>query len=586
MSSYSFSNAEIAKKLRNVAAAYIIRGAGNIFQIRAYENAASSIEHSTAEIYDLWQENKLDQVSALGSRLQEYLNELFTTGEVKHFKTVIEGIPDIVFTLLDISGIGPKTAQSLASLGVKDLVDLKEKIESDKLVQQGFSAKIAQKILSSLKDAADRKQRMLLPYAFAQAEKILNYLTANPHVPRADFLGSLRRMVATVGDLDFAVSSKKSREVVEYFCQMPGVKQIIDKGENKAAVLLRNGLHVDLLVGEPDSYGALLQHFTGSKSHNIKLRELANNQGYSLSEYGAKKLQNKQIIHFKTERQLYDLLKMQLPPPEIRENTGEVEAALEHRLPNLIKHEDIKGDIHLHSNYPISNPSHGPGVSSIEEIVKKAQELGYQYAGIADHPPGLSAVTKEQMISWTQKRTKFIQFLASKTKSIRVLNGLEIDILGNGSLSVPDEALVLLDFCIAGIHSGHRGSKEKITSRLKAALENPHVDIISHPTNRLLNQRESSEADWEEIFRIAASHKKILEINAYPDRLDLRDDLVRQALKFGVKFIINTDAHEISQMENMKFGVAVARRGWATRADITNSWIWTEFAKWFKIRIS
>ena len=323
---------------------------------------------------------------------------------------------------------------------------------------------------------------------------------------------------------------------------------------------------------------------------------MALEKGLSLSEYGVKKTKGKgesrkgKVIQTKTEEEFYKLLEMQTPPPEIREDTGEIEAALRQAqgkpggLPKLVELKDVKGDLHTHSNYPFPNPSHGPGANSIEEMVKKARELGYEFIGISDHPPGHGVVSKDDMIKAIEKRTKVIQQLRQGTNSIRVLNGLEIDILGDGSLSVPDEALATLDYCIAGIHSGHRGSKEIITKRLIGALSNPNVDIISHPTNRLLNERESSEADWEEIFKIAAKNNKILEINGYPNRLDLRDDLVRRALEFGVKFMINTDAHALNQMDNMRFGVSVARRGWVEPQDVVNCWPWTKFAQWFKLK--
>ncbi|OGE64577.1 hypothetical protein A3I48_00210 [Candidatus Daviesbacteria bacterium RIFCSPLOWO2_02_FULL_36_7] len=584
------SNQQLARIFRNVAASYTIKNIGNIFQIRAYENAASSVENSTVEVHDLWQEDKLSEVPNLGSKLQEYLDELFKTGKVKHFEEVEQGIPEVVFDLLDITGVGPKTAQKLAVLGVKDLEDLKKKIKSGELVNKGFSSKIAQNIMLGLHDLDQREGRMLLPYAAVQADKVLNYLKQNPLVLQAYPLGSLRRMVATVGDLDFAVSSEQEKEVVDYFCKMKDVVRIVDQGINRVTVVFNSGIQGDLLVGHPDSFGALLQHFTGSKAHNIKLRTLAQKKGFSLSEYGIKKVtriksleSREELITTETEDEIYKTLGMQTPLPEIREDTGEIEAALEHKLPVLVQLKDIKGDLHLHSNFPIVSPSHGPGVDSIEEIIKKAQDLGYEFVGASDHPPGFTSVSKEDITKWVEKRTKFIHGLSQGTKSIRVLNGLEIDILGDGSLSVPDEVLAALDYCIAGIHSGHRGSREKITERLIKALENPHVDIISHPTNRLLNERESSEADWEEIFKLAAKNNKILEINAYPNRLDLRDDLVRRALSFGVKFIINTDAHQVAQMDNMRFGVAVARRGWAAKKDVVNCWDWTSFAKWFNI---
>ncbi len=592
------SNAQVAKILRNVATALTIKKTGNFFQIRAYENAADSIEHSTAAVADLWAEGKLSKVPGLGENIQSYLDELFKTGKVKHFEELIKNIPEIVFDLLDIHGIGPKTAEEIAKLGVKNLDDLKRKIKSGELIQKGFSPKIAQNILSSLSSIHKQENRMLLPYADMAAKKIINYLKEDPTILQADVLGSLRRRVATIGDLDFAVSTNNPKKSIERFCKMPGVVRVIDKGEFKSTVVLQSGIQIDLLVGLPDCYGALLQHFTGSKAHNIKLRILANDKGYSLSEYGVKRIEDGRlnmedgkIIKTETEEEFYKLMKMQTPPPEIREDGGEIEAGLKYELPDLIDLKDITGDFHLHSNFEIKNPSHGPGADSMENIVRKAKQLGYKVIGISDHAPGYTTSSKEAIIEWVKKRTKFIQSLNKNlpagrqdTKSVRVLNGLEVDILGNGNLSVPDEALDTLDYCIAGIHSGHRGSKELITRRLLGALNNPHVDIISHPTNRLLNERESSEADWPEVFKAAAKNKKILEINSAPNRLDLRDDLVKLAIEYGVKFIINTDAHEIEQMDNMLYGISVARRGWATKEDIVNSWDWTKFCNWFKIK--
>ncbi len=583
------SNPIVAKLLRNVAAAYTIKGIGNVFQIRAYENAADSIEHSTVEIEDLWKEGKLETIPGLGQAIQGYLDELFKKGSVVHFKEIQKSIPTVVFELLDIPGVGPKTAQKIAELGVKDLKDLQIKLKSGDLVKKGFSEKLAQNILGGLREVSSRTGRMLLPFAYAQAEKIVAYLKLSKDVKDADVLGSLRRMVATIGDLDFSASSEKGEKVIEHFCNMPGVSRILDKGQTRATVVLKSGLQLDLLVGEPKSYGALLQHFTGGKNHNIHLRTLAEKKGLSLSELGVKK--GKKLITTRTEEEFYKLLNMQTPAPEIREDQGEIEASLEHQLPKLVETSDIKGDLHLHSNFPIKSPSHGPGINSIEEIIEKGKELGHEFVGISDHPLGTSTTNDAEKIEWVEKRTKHIQELRKDlpagrqgTKSIRVLNGLEIDILGDGSLNVPDKALETLDYCIAGIHSGHRGDKEVITKRLITALNNPHVDIISHPTNRLLNERDSSEADWEQVFKEAAKNKKILEINSFPNRLDLRDDLIKLALQYGVKFVINTDAHQIEQMENMRFGVAVARRGWATKKDIVNTWGFKDMAEWFNIK--
>lgn len=576
-----YSNLQVTKLLRSVAAALTIKN-GSIFQIRAYESTADAIEHLTSEVKDLWEEDKLDDIPGVGENLKNYLDELFRTGRVKHFEGIKKGIKPSTFEFLDIPGVGPKTALKLTKLGVKSLNDLQERIASGELIKRGFSQKIANRISLGLMEIGSRTGRMLLPYAAEYAKRIMEYLKKSPDAIAVDPLGSLRRQVATIGDLDFAAASEKPREVVDYFVRMPGVARVVDQGENKATVVLASGLQADLLVGKPESYGAILQHFSGSKHHNIKLRSYALEKGLSLSEYGVKNVKTGKLIPTKTEEELYKLLDMDTPAPEIREDAGEIEEALKHRLPKLVEFKDISGDFHLHSNFPLE-PSHDSGVNSIEEIIAQAKQLGYLYVGISDHSPGFTTHGKDQIVRLIEKRTKFIQNLQKKTKSIRVLNGLEIDILSDGFLSVPDEVLEALDYSIAGIHSGHRGTKEFITKRILKALENPYVDVLAHPTGRLLNERDSYEADWEEIFKFAAKNNKLLEINAFPNRLDLRDDLVRMALSFGVKFIINTDSHQVEQMGNMPYGVAVARRGWVTKESVVNSWDWTRVSKWFRL---
>ncbi|MBI2593303.1 PHP domain-containing protein [Candidatus Daviesbacteria bacterium] len=581
------SNADVANLLKSVATA-ITLSKGNFFEIRAYNSAADAIEHSTSEIKDLWQEGKLGDIPGVGKSIQSYLEEYFKTGKVKHFDSLLGRHPAVIYELIKIPGIGPATALDLSKIGVKSIDDLKEKIESGKIIKDGLSEKLSEKIGRGLLEINSRTGRMLLPYAFSQAEKILEYLKKSKDVIEASPLGSLRRMVVTIGDLDFAVSSKNPSAVVDHFIKMPGVKEIQGQGESKASIVLESGLHVDLLVGEPDSYGALLQHFTGSKHHNVHLRSIALDKGLSLSEYGLRKvvsgksLESGEVIHCKTEDNLYEILGMQTPPPEIREDTGEIEAALIKGLPGLVNLKDIKGDFHLHSNFPIDS-SHDYGTGSPEEIIKKGIELGYKYVGLSDHAPALGTHTKEEILKLIEKRKKVIQELQTKYKSIRVLNGLEIDIASDGSLTVPEDSLKLLDYTVVGIHTGHKGSKESITKRILTALESPYATILAHPTGRLINERDSYDADWEEIFKIAAKNKKFLEINSYPNRLDLRDDLIRMALKFGVEFIINTDSHSVEQMVNMPFGVSVARRGWATKKDIGNTWDWKDLRKWFTI---
>ncbi len=567
--------------LRQVATAYTLKKS-NVFQIQAYENAAAAIEHSTSEVRDLWEEKRLDQLPAIGDILKARLEELFTTGKVKHWEEVKKGIPEEVFEFIDIPGVGPKIALELSKLGASDKNDLKKKLESGLLVGRGFSQKIAAKILASLVRSKTESSRMLLPYAFAQTERVLEYLQKNPDVKRADALGSLRRMVATVGDLDFAVSSSRPSEIVEYLVNMPGISRVEDKGERKVTLINNLGLRLDFMIAEPEAYGALLQHFTGSKAHNIHLRIIAERKGLSLSEYGIKNVKTGQVHRPVSEEEFYRLLDMEMPPPEIREDTGEIEAALEHSLPELVQAGDIKGDLHVHDNFPIE-PSHDLGQSSVGDIIREARKLGYQYVGISDHSPSSGNHTAGQITELIRKHIRYIDKYKYSHKSIRVLKLIEVDIQPDGELSMPDEALKLLDFAIASIHSLHSQPKGEITKRILKALENPRVKVLGHPTGRLINKRDSYDADWEAIFKAAASRRIALEINSFPDRLDLPDNLVRLAKSFGVKFVIDTDSHEASQMSNIRFGVAVARRGWATSEDILNCWEWDKFAAWFGV---
>lgn len=587
------SNQYISDLLRSVATS-ISLSKGNFFEIRAYNSAADAIEHSTSEVKDLWQEGKLGDIPGVGKSIQAHLEEFFKTGKVKHFETLLAKHPAVVYELIKIPGVGPATAIDLEKIGVEGVDDLREKIESGKIIKNGLSEKLAEKISRGLLEISSRTGRMLLPYAFAQAEKIVEYMKSSKDVLEIDPLGSLRRMVVTIGDLDFAVSSENPKGVIDHFVKMPGVKEVQGEGENKAMVVLESGLHVDLLVGSPESYGALLQHFTGSKHHNVHLRSLAQGKGLSLSEYGVKDLSNKQstsdkLIPVKHEEDIYKMLGMQTPPPEIREDTGEIESALKHTLPGLVESKDIKGDFHLHSSFLIDS-SHDYGTGSLEEIIKEAIKLGYKYVGLSDHAPAPGTHSKEEILKLIEKRTKVIQQLqmkydqrssSSSSKSIRVLNGLEVDITLNGDLALPEEALKMLDYTVVGIHSGHRANKETLTKRILKALESPYSTILAHPTGRLINDRDSYDADWEAIFKKSAENKKFLEINAHPKRLDLRDDLVRLALSFGVKFMIDTDSHAIDQMTNMPFGVSVARRGWTEKKDIGNTWEWKDLSKWF-----
>ncbi len=581
-----FTNLQVAQLLRKVAAAYTIKK-DNPFQIAAYQSAADAIEHATSEIKDLWQEKKLDTIPGVGEHLKAYLGELFKTGKVSHFDSVIRKVPRQTFEFLEIPGIGPKTAYKLAKSGVKNVSDLKSKLEARKLVD--FSEKLSEKILQGISEYSARDQRLLLPDAARIAEQVLTWLKTSPAVKRADPLGSLRRQVATVGDIDFAVSSETPQKVITHFLQYPQIKETLASGDRKATVILKSGIQVDLMVQEPAKYGALLQHFTGSKQHNIHLRKLANERGLSLSEYGIKKIDHKGdqfaedlIFECATEEEFYKKLGLSYIPPELREDSGEIGAAQDDKLPKLVELDSIKGDLHVHTDYKIET-SHDYGSESAKQAIEKAIRLGYEYLALSDHSPSMGNHTAKQVEELINKRTQHITSLQSKYREIKILNSLEIDILSDGSLSVTDSLLATLDLVIAGVHSSMRQTRTAMTKRIISAIKSPHVDVITHPTGRLINKRQSYEADWDQIFQACVKENTALEINAWPQRLDLPDVLVRDAIAKGVKFVIDTDSHALSHLDNMKFGVAVARRGWATREDIINAWNWVDFAKWFGI---
>jgi len=585
------TNREIALLLRKVAGSYIVKDEKKFhFQIRAYQKAADSIENATIELKDLWDEGKLNSIPGIGASLTAHLDELFKTGRVKHFEDIIKSLPKALFILMGISGIGPKTAYKLATilkLSEKNAVSDLEKAISQHRVRiiEGFGEKSEEELLKSIDDykkGQTKENRMLLPLAIAIAQEVLIYLRQNKAVIRADPLGSLRRMVTTVGDIDIAVATENPKEVIEHFANYPHAKRVLGKGELASSrIILSSGRQVDLLVQSEKSYGALLQHFTGSKFHNIALRELALKKGLSLSEYGIKK--DGKLIEYRTEEDFYRAVGLPWIPPEIREDTGEIEAAANENLPNLVTIKDIKGDQQIHSDFPIE-PSHDLGNSSMEEILNMAKSLKYEYVGFSEHNPSVSKHTDKQIIDLLKRRNEKVEKLRLNNKDVRIINLLEVDIIANGDLALKNDALKLLDGVIASVHTGFDQSRSDMTNRIINALKNPYVRFLGHPTGRLLNQREGYEADWDAIFSVCKEFDKALEINAYPDRLDLPDFLVRKAVENNVKLIINTDSHDVSQMTLMSYGVAVARRGWATKHDIVNTMGYNDFIKWIHIR--
>jgi len=584
------TNLEIAKLLRKVAAAYTVLGE-NFFKIQAYVKAADSIEHATSEVKDLFEAGKLDVIPGLGKHIREYLTELFEKGRVAHFDQIMGKLPKGMFEILGIPGIGPKTAFKIAkTLGVSSISDLKEVAISGKLsTLPGFGEKTVQEILRGIEEMSRREERMLLPYAWNLANEIVTHLKKSPHILEVYPLGSLRRMVATIGDIDIAASTKNPIGAIDSFVKLPHVARVIEKGEHKATVVLKNGRQVDFMVSSPDRFGALLQHFTGSKMHNIHLRKIANEKGMSLSEYGISQISqvgnqfaSDFLVKCKNEAEFYKILGMDYIPPELREDTGEIEAAIVHRLPQLVQLKDIKGDLHVHSNFD-TETSHDLGVNSLLELADYAKKLGYEYIAITDHNPSVSGHTLVEIDRLLARRLKLIEEINS-SRGIKLLNSLEVDIMADGTLAVRDKILAKLDLVVASVHSSFNQGIDAMTKRILKALENPNVDILAHPTGRLIGSREGFEVHWEKIFTACKKLNKAIEINAWPERLDLPDTLVREAVREGVKLVISTDAHAKVHMDNMRFGVAVARRGWAEKENILNCLPFVDFANYFKIK--
>ena len=584
----SFTNAEIAKLLRHVAAAYTIENEAKYrFQVLAYQKAADSIDASSTEIKDLLQDNALDKLPGVGTSIKSHIMELFKEGKVGHFEQVLDRVSPAIFPLLDIPTFGPKKAFKLVhnfkltdpKTVIEDVYSLAEKGEIAPLDSFG------EKSQSDIKRAIDeyklgktKSSRMLLATAMEISDTMLAYLRKSKDVLQATTLGSLRRRKSTTGDIDIAVSSDNPTAVLDHFNAYPYKDRIIERGDITSSIILSGNKQVDLMVLKPEMLGSLLQHFSGSKEHNVHLREYAIKKGFSLSEKGVK-MKDGSLKTFDDEKKFYNFLGLEWIPPELRENQGEIEAAIQHKLPKLIELSDIKGDFHIHSNYPIE-PSHDLGQATMEEMLKRAKELKYEYLGFSEHNPSIGNHTEEEIYSILSKRNNKIEQLRKSTKDVRIINLLEVDILANGKLALSDRCLDLLDMAIVSIHSSFRTPKKEMMKRILSGLAHPKAKIFAHPSGRLINSREPYEVDWQELFEFVKANNKALEINSWPTRLDLQDTLVKQAKELGVKFVIDTDSHALPHMDNMPYGISVARRGWCEKDDILNTLPYEKLMDW------
>lgn len=582
------SNLEVAELLRAISASYQLKDPDkNKFRVIAYDKAADAIEHLSSEIKDVWDEGKLEEIPGVGTSISEHLGDIFKTGKSKHFEKIMEDFPPAIFDLIPLPRIGAKTAFKLVSkLKVKSVSDLEKKAKNGEIAKlEGFGQDSQEDILDAIKEYKTREKRMLLPYAEEISAGIVDWMKKDKFSLEINPLGSLRRKASTIGDIDIAVASKNASTTINHFCNYPKTKKIIEKGKTTASIYLGNDIQIDLMVQHPDSYGSLLQHFTGSKHHNISLREYALKKGLSLSEYGIKK-QGK-LKKFANEKNFYEYLNLDFIPPELREDLGEIETAFERKIPNLVELSDIKSDLQIHSNFN-TETSHDLGESSMEEIVDKANKLKYEYIAFTEHNPSKSQHTEKQIIDIIRKKKDVIDKLnysyvnSVKGSVKKVFNSLEIDILQDGKLPLNDVVLNLLDFALVSIHSSFKMSRLMMTERILLALSHPKIKIFAHPTARKLNVREGVEIDWTRIFKFCKENNKWIEINADPMRLDLPDSLVKDALREGVLLTMGTDSHHKDSLDNMRYAVSVARRGWAEKKDIVNTKSLNEFEKMIK----
>ncbi|KKQ42080.1 MAG: hypothetical protein US60_C0024G0009 [Microgenomates group bacterium GW2011_GWC1_37_8] len=588
------TNTQVAELLRAVAAAYQLKGEEkNRFRIIAYQRAADAVEHASSELKDLWDEGKLDEVPGIGIGIAQHLGELFKTGKSKHFEEVMKGFPKQMFDLMIIPGIGAKTAYKLvekfkSKISEKNAIaDLERIAKGGRIAKlEGFGEDSEKDILRSISEVKGRSKRILLPYALQVAKEILEWLNKSNEVLRAEPLGSLRRKASTVGDIDIAVSTNNPKVVIEHFVKFPKIQRILEKGVRTASIVIPGDIQVDVMVETPEGFGALLQHFTGSKHHNIALREYALKKNLSLSDYGIyiKKDGKKILKKIATEEDFYKFLRMDWIPPELREDSGEIKAALNNSLPRLIELKDIKADLQIHSSFDIET-SHDLGLSSMKEVASKALGLGYEYIAFTEHNPSHSRHSERQILDILKRKRENVDKINyslsnnANKRVIKLFNSLEIDILPTGKLPVTDAGMQTLDFALVSVHSSFRITKKLMTERVLSALSHPKVKIFAHPTARKLEQREGIELDWVKIFDLCKKENKWLEINADPMRLDLPDFMVREAVIKGIKLTLGTDAHHVDHMDNMIFGVSVARRGWATKGDIVNTRSVEDFEK-------
>ena len=563
-------NQEIARILYKIADLLEMEGVD--FKPQAYRKAAQNIESLSIDIEEVYKKGELQKIPGVGKSIAEKIKEFLETGRVKKLEELMKKIPVDIERLSEVEGLGPRMIKTLyEKLGVKNLDDLEKAAKEGRIRRlKGFGEKTEKKILENIELARQRQHRFLLGFVLPEANEIVEML--KKHVEKISLAGSIRRRKETVGDVDILAVSSNAKEIMDIFTSMKKVEKVLAKGETKSSVRLYGGIQVDLRIVAPESFGSALQYFTGSKEHNIELRKIAIKKGYKLNEYGL--FMGEKRIAGKNEEEVYEALGMQWIPPELRENRGEIEAALNRKLPKLVGYEEVKGDLQMHTKW-------SDGSNTIKEMIEEARQLGHKFIAITDHVGSLKVaggMDEREVL----EQAKEIEKLREAYDDIYIFHGVEANIMKNGELDVSNNLLKQVDVVLASVHSAFRMEEKEMTTRIIKAIEHEYVDILAHPTCRIIQKREPIKVDMEKILQTAKDNGIIMEINSYPDRLDLNDIHVKLAVDMGVKLSIGTDAHRKDHLQYYKLGIAVARRGWATKEDIINTYTVEKLQKIFK----
>jgi DNA polymerase (family 10) len=564
-------NQEIARIFNHIADLLEIKGE-NPFRIRAYRRAALNIEGLTKDVAET-PKDELMKIPGIGQDLAGKIQEYVKTGRLQFYEDLKKEVPEGLSVLLSVPSLGPKTAKLLLEkLKIKNLEDLERFAREHKLSGlPGIKEKTEENILKGIEMLKRGMERQPLGKVLPIANDVLEHLKNKSPIKKLSIAGSIRRWKDTIKDIDILATSQDPKAVMNVFVRLPHVKDVLMHGPTKSSVIIHEGLQVDLRVVEEDSFGAALAYFTGSKAHNIRLREMAVKSGLKINEYGIFREKDDKKLGGKEEEDIYRILGLPYIPPELREDSGEIEAAVEGRLPNLVEPSDIKGDLHVHTKR--SDGSH-----DFEELIEEAKKRGYEYIAITDHSKGL-AIARGLSAEKLMEEKKEIDAINKRLKGFKLIAGIEVDIRSDGHLDFPDEILKKLDIVIASIHSGFRQNKDKITKRLVSAMRNPYVSVIAHPTGRLIGERDPYDVDMNEILKIAKETGTAMEINAYPLRLDLNDIYAKMAKEMGVPIVISTDTHVTNQFDYMAYGISIARRGWLEKKDILNTMSYSSLMK-------